>query len=203
LFFSPAVKVGVRFENISALEAIRQLCHAIDVAAFVDGEQLKFVPIETPTTGGQHFQEREYENIRYDRTKEHLINLARIPFGDYEEDKTKLASASNIKSIYDYGLRELQKFYPGYSLTYQDSVSCSSPYLVNGLAQTLINRLSYPKKRITLERGMLYGLRTELGDKDRVSNSFLGLSEASFVVCDKKIDLNKKRVELKLIDFSE
>ena len=195
------VACGVRFEKMSALQAIKLLAKFLDSAIFIEGETLKMAAADSPTPTGISIGRGNFERGGVERNSNRIINMMRIPYGDFADDKSKIVSASDLRSIYDYGVRDLSKFYPEMSFTYQDPVSSDVSGDITALLTTLIERLPQVKEVYRLRDIYLEAMRIEPGDQIALTDDFLGLSGQPVIVSRKKVDFGRKRADLSVVNY--
>jgi hypothetical protein len=192
--------VGVRFENMSALDAITRLCRSMDAFFFIDGEQFTIRRYQSLTASGLNFSDSDYGGFSVSKDQIAIINSGIVPFGNYNEDREKAATVIDDASAQDYGAQRLTDQYPDFSYTYQDPISMDAKADVDVFLGSAIGRMADPKRIYSVSNVSLKALRLELGDRITLTNAFLVITNRPAIVLEKNLNLDARSIDLKLLE---
>ncbi|MFI5331429.1 MAG: hypothetical protein ACHQ2F_10430 [Desulfobaccales bacterium] len=119
-------------------------------------------------------------------------NLVRLRYADYDRDSSNYCEARDQVAIDNWGEQALDL-----DLRYGSPVILEDPAAAQLLATRMLQRLAPPQEAVEVET-WLEGVRIELGDTAAVSSDFHGWDREEFTVLGRDLDLEHRRVRLKL-----
>jgi len=91
------------FDNISVLEAMKQIARILDAAVFIENGVFKLIHWYPDVDETLTFTDALIQGIQITDSISEIQNLARIYYGNYNENKTDYSEISLTDSVTDYG----------------------------------------------------------------------------------------------------
>jgi hypothetical protein len=176
--------VGVSFDNITVLEALRQLARVLDAAIFIENGVLKAISWYPDIDETLSFTDSKVQDIQITDSMAEIQNVASVYYGNYAEEKTNYSKISLTDSVAAYGELSGEDF----DFTYKAAISITSPTVAVAILGHRIARES-DQAEVIIATLPLDILRIEIMD-------ILALTAAKHSFTAQKVQVYNKDVSL-------